>query len=65
MPKYRVLMHDYVRIDAEVEVEAFGPDHAALLAKMLWSEGDDEVSTENSWESWDEGTQIDSVEELA
>lgn len=64
MPIYNVEMHDFVRIDASVIVEAHTPEEAAAKAKALWEEDASEVSAENSWESWDQGVQIDEAKKI-
>lgn len=61
MPKFLVGMHDYVRIDATVCVEAENAGEARLKAVELWNEDDASVSTENGWS---DGVEVDSVEEV-
>ena len=63
MPKFKVKMYDYVRIDAEVIVEAENAAAARTEAARLWNEDAAEITAENTWESWDEGVQIEGVQE--
>jgi|GEM_PF-5974720 len=61
MPKFEVILYDYVRIDYAVIVEA--DDEHAARAEAIRQVDEDGVDGENSWESYGE-TRVDSIKKL-